>query len=156
MTSSVPPVSIYMYVLIHLRMSDTINNLVASTLICHYGETHDAFLVGVLVNPCETLMASGIRHCRHLVNFHLARTDRLYLARVLNGFVDHEPIAISIDIIEIAFAIVEWRGRHHTHALDVSVTDNMNEAVVTLEQLLGPIPSVEPPTSFPTEVLSLG
>ncbi len=84
MATSVPPVPNYVYILIRLKTSYTVNNIVAGTLICHYGETNDAFLVGGLVKPGEALMASSIRHCRHLVNFLLAPNDRLYLAKVLN------------------------------------------------------------------------
>jgi hypothetical protein len=155
MASSVPPVPNYVYVLIRLKMSDTVNSLVAGTLVCHYGETNDAFLVGGLVKPGETLMASAIRHCQHLVNFSLSRTDRLYLAKVLNGFIDHEPVVISIYIIDVAFSRFHWRARHHTPALAVAVTDSMNEAVVALEQLPGPVPPVEPPTSFSTEICGI-
>ena len=49
MDFSVPPISNYVYVLIHLKMSDKINNIVHGTLLCPYGETNDAFLVGGLV-----------------------------------------------------------------------------------------------------------
>ena len=86
MASPVPPIPNYVYVLIRLKMSDSVNSLVTGTLVCHYGETNDAFLVGGLVRPGETLMASAIRHCRHLVNFHFSPNDRLYLAKILNRF----------------------------------------------------------------------
>ncbi len=42
-------------------MSESINGI-AISLFCHYGETDDAFLIGGLVEPNETLMASAIRH----------------------------------------------------------------------------------------------
>jgi hypothetical protein len=51
-------------------MSENMNGIVGS-LFCHYGETDDAFLIGGLVEPEETLMASAICHCRRLVDFRL-------------------------------------------------------------------------------------
>jgi hypothetical protein len=64
-------------------MSSKINGIVLGTILCHYGETNDAFLVGGLVQPDETLMASAIHYCRHLVNFQLAQNDHLYLAKMV-------------------------------------------------------------------------
>ena len=75
-------------------MGDTINDIVRGTLLCHYGATNDAFLVGGLVQPGETIMAGAIRHSRHLVNFRLAQNDRLYLVITMDGFTDHEAINI--------------------------------------------------------------
>ena len=58
-------------------MSNKNNAIAQGTLLCHYGETNDAFLVGGLVQPSETLMASAIRHCRHVIIFRLAHNNRL-------------------------------------------------------------------------------
>ena len=73
----------------------------AGSLFCHYGETDDAFLIGGLVEPAETLMASAIRHCRRLVDFHLKPNHRLYLAKVINGLVNHEPVEIYIYVVDV-------------------------------------------------------
>jgi hypothetical protein len=45
---------------------------------------------------------------------------------------DHEPIKITILIIDILFNRLKSRARHHTPALAVAVTDNINETVVAL------------------------
>jgi hypothetical protein len=95
MDFTVPPIRKYVYVPIRLKMLGKINGIVHGTLLCHYGETNDAFLVGGLVKPSETLMTGAIRHYRHLVNFRLAQNDRLYLVKTMNGFMDHEPVKIS-------------------------------------------------------------
>ena len=89
-----------MYVIFRLQMSDNVNGL-AGSLLCNYGETDDAFLIGGLVEPNETLMASVIRHCRRLVDFRLKPSHRLYLAKVINGVVDHEPVKISIYVVDV-------------------------------------------------------
>jgi len=55
MTSSTPQ-SNYGYVIIRLKMIESINGITGS-LFCYYGETDDAFFIGGLVEPTETLMA---------------------------------------------------------------------------------------------------
>ena len=49
MASTVPPVPNHVYILIRMKTLDTFNSLVSGTLICHYGGTNEAFLVGGLV-----------------------------------------------------------------------------------------------------------
>ena len=92
MESSVPSIPNYVYVLIRLKMSCKIDGIVQDTLLCHYGETNDAFLVGDLVQPGEKLMTSAIRHYRHLVKSPLAHNDRLYLVKTMDCFLDHEHV----------------------------------------------------------------
>ena len=43
---------------------------------------------------------------------------------------------------------LKQRARHHTPAMVVAVTDNIDEDVVTQEQLPRPIPPLDPPTSL--------
>jgi len=102
MDFSVLPIPNYVYVLIRLKMSRKIYGIVQGTLLCHYGETNNAFLVGGLVEPSESLMARAIRNCRHLVNFCLAQNDILYLAKTMVGFMDREPIKISFFMFFLA------------------------------------------------------
>ena len=71
-------------------MAESVNSLVGTTLLYHYGETNDIFPIGGLVQPGKTLTASAIRHCRQLVNFRIEQNDRLYNVKVLDGFTDHE------------------------------------------------------------------
>jgi len=93
--------SSHVYVIIRLKMSENINGLVGS-LFCHYGETDDAFIIVGVVQPNnETLMASGIRHCRRLVDFRLKPSHRLYLAKVIKGLADNEPVKISICVVDV-------------------------------------------------------
>ena len=99
MASSTPH-SNHVYVIIRLKMSDNVNGL-ARSLFCHYGEIDDSFLIGGLVDPNETLMACVTRHCRRLVDFRLKPSHRLYLAKVINGVVDHEPVKISIYVVDV-------------------------------------------------------
>ena len=58
-------------------------------------------------------------------------------------------------ITNVLFSRLKWRARHHTPALVVAVTDNINEVVVALGQLPGPIPSLDPPTSLTTEICGI-
>ena len=62
--------------MIQLKMAESVNSLVGTTLLCHYGETNNIFPIGGLVQPDAT-----IRHYRHLANFRIEHNDRLYIAK---------------------------------------------------------------------------
>jgi hypothetical protein len=68
---------------------------------------------------------------------------------------DHEPVKVIILITDALCGRLKWRARHHTPALVVAITDNINEVVVALEQLPGPIPPLDPPTSLTTEMCEI-
>ena len=70
-----------------------------------------------------------------MVNFRIEQNDRLYIAKVLDGFMDHALVKLSILIIDVLYGRHEWRTRHHTLAFDVAVTDDINEAAIALDQL---------------------
>ena len=76
MASSVPLVPNYGYEVIRPKIAESINSLVGSTLLCHYGEMHDIFPISGLVQPGETLTNASIRHCRHLANFRIEQNGR--------------------------------------------------------------------------------
>ena len=68
----------------------------------------------------------------------------------------HEPIKVTILITGVRCGRLTWRARHHTPALVVAVTDSINEAIVALlEQLPGPIPPLDPPTSLTAEICGI-
>ena len=58
-------------------------------------------------------------------------------------------------IINVLCGRLKWKARHHISALDVAVTDSINEVVVELEKLSGPIPPLDPPTSLATEICEI-
>ena len=68
---------------------------------------------------------------------------------------DHEPIKITIFITNVIFNGLKWRARHQTPALTVAVTDNINEVVVALEQLPGPIHPIDLRNSLTTEICGI-
>jgi hypothetical protein len=76
----------------------------------------------------------------------------MYIAKVLDVFMDHEPVKIYFLITDVLCGRLEWKACHHTPALVVAVTDGIIEAVVALEQLPGPIPPLESPTSLTTKI----
>ena len=108
-----------------------------------------------LVQPGKTLPTAAIRHCRHLVNFRIDPNVRLDLAKVLDGFMDHEPVKITFSITIVLCGRLKWRARQHTPEMVVSVTGSINEFVGALEQLPGPIPPLDPLTSFTTEICGI-
>ena len=83
-------------------MSKSINGIVGS-LFCHYGEIDDAFLICGLVEPDETLKASVISHCKRLVGFSPRPNQRFYLAKVINGLIHHEPVKMSIYVMDVLY-----------------------------------------------------
>jgi len=91
-------------------------------------------------------MASVIRHCRRLVDFRLKPSHRLYLAKVINGLVDHEPVKISIYVVDFLFKDLRWRARHHTPRMATITIDNLNDIEASYEGQPGPLPHVEIPT----------
>ena len=54
-----------------------------------------------MAQPGETLSAAFIRHCRYLVNFRIEQNNRLYIAKVLDGFMDLEAVKITILITDV-------------------------------------------------------
>ncbi len=103
MASLVPPLLHHVYVIMRLNMTNNVNSIVVS-LFCHYGDIDYVFLVGGLVRPDETVMASAICHYRHLVNLRFLQNDRLYMVKVLHGLMDHESFKISIYVTDIRFS----------------------------------------------------
>jgi hypothetical protein len=99
-----------------------------------------------LVEHDETLMAIAIRHCRRLVDFHLKPNHRLYLAKVINGLVDHEPVKISIYVVDVLYKDLCWRARHHTPRMATLTVDHLNDIEASYEGQPGPLPPVEIPT----------
>ena len=117
------------------------------SLFCHYSETDVAFLIGGAVEPNETLIAGAIRHCRRLVDFRLKPSQRLYLTKVINGLIDHEPVKISINVIDVLFNNLRRRARHHTPRLATITTDHSNDIEASSEGQPGPLPPIVISTS---------
>ena len=128
-------------------MPESINGI-GGSLFCHYGETDDAFLIGGLVEPNDTLTSSVIRHCRRLIVFCPKPNQRFYLARVINGLVDHEPVKLSIYVIDVLYKDLHWRSRHHTPRMATLIVDHLNEIEASYEGQLGPLPPLGIPTSL--------
>jgi hypothetical protein len=85
-----------------LKMSDYVNSFFNS-LLCHRGENDHVFPIGGLVEPDETLMGNVIRQCRHLAIYRIKPNDCLYMAKLRNGFMNHDLVNISIYITHIHY-----------------------------------------------------
>jgi hypothetical protein len=155
MPSSVPLLPNCVYVVIRLKIAESVNSLVGTTLLCHDKEPNVIFPIGGLVQPSETLTTVAIRNFRNLANFRMEENVRLNIAKVLDGFMDHGPVKITILITNVLSGTLKWRARPHTPALVVVVTDSIYEVVVELEQLPGPIPLLGPLTSLTTETCEI-
>ena len=128
-------------------MSESINGLVGG-FCCHYGETDDGFLIGGLVEPNESLMASAIRHCRRMVDFRLKPSHRLHLAKIISGLVDHDPVKIYIYAVDVLYKDLRWRFRHHIPRMATLTVDHFNGIVALYEGQPSSLPSVEIPTNL--------
>jgi hypothetical protein len=141
----------YVFVIIRLKMSHNINAL-SGGLVCHqHGNSDDVYPIGGLVEPEETLMASAIRHCCHIMNYCVKPSDRLYLTKVLSGVINHETVKISIYVTNVFSSHLRWRGRHSTRVMAIHVVDHLNPIEESYEGLPGPLPPVEIPTSLTIE-----
>ena len=156
MASTVPSVPNDVCIVIRHKMSEEHGGIVGGALFCHCGETNDVFLLGGSVETGETLMTDAIRCCQHVVNFRFnTQNYRLYLAKVLNQFMNHEPVKLSF-FTGVLFCNFKWRARHHTPALAVVAIDKINEEVTTLRNLLsGPVPPIDLLTSIRTELCGI-
>ena len=61
MAFTMPSMPNYVFVIIRLKMPQSINAL-SGGILCHHGISDDVYPIGGLVEPDETLMASAIRH----------------------------------------------------------------------------------------------
>ena len=68
---------------------------------------------------------------------------------------DHEQVKLSFFISDVLCGRLKWRALHHTPVLVVAVADSINEVVVALEQLPGPIPPLYPLTSLTTDEICI-
>ena len=96
----------------------------------------------------ETLTTCVIRHCRRLVGFSPGSNQRFYLAKVINGLVNHEPVKISIYVMDVLDNNLHWRARHHTPRMATRTDDHLNEVEASYEGQPGPLPPVEIPTNL--------
>jgi hypothetical protein len=123
-------------------------NKIANSLFCHYDETDDAFLIGGLVEPNETLTASAIRHCILLVDFCPRPNQPFYVTKVINGMVNHEPDKISIYVIDVLYNGLCWRARHHTPRMATLTIDHLNEIEASYKGQPGTLPPIEYPVNL--------
>jgi hypothetical protein len=128
-------------------MSENVNGL-SGSLFCHYGEIDDAFVIGGVVEPNETLTASTIGHCKRVVDFRFKPNHRLYLAKIIHGLVDHEPDKTSIYAIDVFCKDLRWKAWHHTPRMATPNVDNLKDIEESCEGQPGPLPPVEIPTSM--------
>ena len=92
-------------------------------------------------------LASAIRQCRHLVDFCFFHNERVCLAKVLNGLMDHDPIKISIYVINIRFSKCTWRARHHDRVLatvvPIILTGSLTHTLENLPRLVPPVSALD-------------
>jgi hypothetical protein len=68
-----------------------------------------------------------------LVNYRVKPNERLYLAKVLNGFMNLKPVKLSIYANYVHFKHFRWRIRHNTLAMSLHVVDHLNNIEVAYD-----------------------
>jgi len=144
---SLTPHSNHIYVIKRLMMSESVIGL-SGSLFCPYGETDDVFLIGELVEPNETSIASAIRHCRRLVDYRLKPNHRPYSKNLIHGLVDHEPVKTYVYVIDLIYKDLRWRARNHTPRMTMQIVDHLNGIEASFVGQPGPLPPIEVPTNL--------
>ena len=101
MSSTVPLVLEYAYILLQLKTDMQHNSFTSSAMLCRYGDTNDVFSIGGLDDIGETPIAADSRRYHQLVNFVLKPHDNLWLFRVLKGLKVLVPSRISMYILDV-------------------------------------------------------
>jgi hypothetical protein len=71
------------------------------------------------------------------------------LAKAINGLVNHEPVKISIYVVDVLYKDLCWRAtRHLTPRMATLTVDHLNEIEASYEGHRGPLPPVEIPASL--------
>jgi hypothetical protein len=101
MSSTVPSIRDYVYIICRLKFTEDIKSLAPSSLFCHYGETNDVFPIGGLVDIDETPIAAILRHLRELACFRLANGFPMFPCSIIDGYKDHEPNKIRLYVTNV-------------------------------------------------------
>ena len=101
-------------------------------------------------------MAIVIRHCKRLVDLCLKRNHRFYLAKISHGSVDHEPVKISIYVIDVFYKGLRWRARRHAPSMTTKTVDHLNDIEASYEGQPGPLPPVDVSTNLTDCVWNYG
>ena len=83
-----------------------------------------------------------------LVDFCSKHNHRLYLAKVIHGFVDHEPVKICIYVIDGFYKDLPWKARHHALRIATHTVHHLNDIELSYEGQPGPLPPVEVTTNL--------
>ena len=100
-----------------------------------------------MVEPNDTLMTSAIHHYIRQDGFRLKRNHRLYLAKVIHGLVDHEPVKIYIFVIDV-FTKTFNGGLDTILKMSTQTLDHLKDIEASYEGQPGPLPPVEVFTSL--------
>ena len=72
----------------------------------------------------------------------------MYLAKVINGLVNHEPVKIFVYVVDVLYNDLGWRARNHTTRMATIIVDHLNDIKASYEGQPCPLPIVEIPTSL--------
>jgi hypothetical protein len=92
------------------------------------------FPIGGLVGIGETPIAVALRYLRELAGFRLARNFAMFICNGLSGYKEHEPIKISLLVIDVLWDILKYRNNYHALTLGNEIlADKLTQTCANLE-----------------------
>jgi hypothetical protein len=134
-SSTVPSVRDYVYIICRLKFTEDIKSLAPSSLFCHYGDTNDVFPIGGLVDIDETPIVAILRYLRELTGFRLARNFPMFLCNVISGYKEHESIKINLYVTDMLWDHCLYHNSYHALSLgnkiiaDRAILENQQHGV---------------------------
>jgi hypothetical protein len=130
----------FIYNVVRLKFKEDIKSLASSSLFYHYGDSNDVFLIGGLVGIGGTPIATILRYLRELAGFRLARKFPMFVCNVISGNKEHEPIKISLFVIDILWDHLKYRNNYHASTMGNNIlADKFTHTCANLEIQYGGI-----------------
>jgi len=70
------------------------------------------------------------------------------LTNIINNLIDHEPVKITIYVIDVLYKDLTLRARFHTPRMAVQIVDHLINIEASYEGQRGPLPPVVIPTTL--------
>jgi len=103
------------------------------------------FPIRGLVGIGETHIADVLQYLRELAGFCLARNFPMFFCNVISGYKEHEPIKISLFVIDVLWDHLKYRNSYHTLTLGNKILANkLTQTCANLEIQHGGIGEVVP------------
>jgi len=101
--------------------------------------------IGDLFGIGETPIATVLQYLRELAGFRLARNFPMFICNVISGYKEHEPIKISLFVIDVLWDHLKYHNNYHALTLeDTILVDKLTHTCANLKIQHGGIGEVVP------------